>query len=237
MSNPAAPKWRTVTSMRLAPLAALLLAAVVAPAVTSAGGASTLVGTVGPAFNIDLRTGDGARVTHLDPGAFQLEVSDQGEEHSFHLRGPGVDVATPVEPVGTFRFDVTLTDGRYRFFCDIHPTQMRGAFTVGVVAPPPPPPPPPPTVARLSGKVGPGAVISLKRGGAKVKTVRAGTYLVAVADSSARDNFHLKGPGVNRKTGVAAKGKVTWRVVLRRGATYTFRSDASPKLRGTFRAV
>jgi hypothetical protein len=42
---------------------------------------------------------------------------------------------------------------------------------------------------------------------------------------------------VNRKTGRAAKAKVTWRVAFRRGALYTFRSDANPKLKGTFRAV
>lgn len=223
-----------VRSMRLAVAAAALLAVLV-PAALIAGGGPELVGTVGPAFNIDLRTVDGSRVTHLDPGAYVVVVNDQGEEHNFHLSGPGVDVFTPVEGTGTFRFPITLTDGRYRFICDIHPTQMRGTFTAGVVAPPPPPPPV--RLPRLAGFVG-AAAISLKRAGVNVKkTLRAGTYLLTVTDRSSKNNFHLTGRGINRKTGIAATARVTWRVVLRRGAVYTFRSDADPKLKKTFRAV
>jgi hypothetical protein len=226
-----------VRSMRSAAVAVAALVAVLVPAALLAGAGTELVGTVGPAFNIDLRTVDGSRVTHLDPGAFELVVNDQGEEHNFHLSGPGVDVFTPVEGTGTFRFPIALTDGTYRFICDIHPTQMRGTFTAGVVAPPPPPPPPPVRLPRLAGSVG-AAAISLKRAGVNVKkTLRAGTYLLTVTDRSAKNNFHLTGRGINRKTGIAAKPRVTWRVVLRRGALYTFKSDANPKLKKTFRAV
>ncbi len=223
--------------MRLALVAVAALIAVVVPAALIAGGGPELVGTVGPAFNIDLRTQTGTRITELDPGAYELVVNDQGEEHNFHLSGPGVDVFTPVEGTGTFRFPITLTDGRYRFICDIHPTQMRGTFTAGVVAPPPPPPPPPVRLPRLAGSVG-AAAISLKRAGVTVKrTLRAGAYLLTVTDRSSKNNFHLTGRGINRKTGIAAKPRVTWRVMLRRGAVYTFKSDADPKLKKTFRAV
>jgi hypothetical protein len=37
-------------------------------------------------------------------------------------------------------------------------------------------------------------------------------------------NFHLVGPGVNRRTGAAFTGTVTWTVRLARG-TYRFGSD------------
>lgn len=239
MTKPPAAGLRMVRLMRIAVAAVAALVAVLVPAALIAGGGPELVGTVGPAFNIDLRTPDGSRVTQLDPGAYELVVNDQGEEHNFHLSGPGVDVFTPVEGTGTFRFPISLTDGRYRFVCDIHPTQMRGTFTAGVVAPPPPPPPPPPPVRlpRLAGSVG-AAAITLKRAGVNVKkTLRAGTYLLTVTDRSSKNNFHLKGRGIDRKTGLAARPRVTWRVVLRRGAVYTFKSDADPKLEKTFRAV
>ena len=60
-----------------------------------------------------------------------------------------------------------------------------------------------------------------------------GRYLLVVADPSAVDNFHLTGPGVNRKTGIAAKGTVRWTLRLTRGK-YTYRSDAHAKLRRSF---
>jgi hypothetical protein len=224
-------------------VALVAAASVVAPAAVLAG-ANGLKGTVGPDFTIGLGREDGSRVINLDPGAYNLGVDDQSEFHSFHLRGPGVDVATGIEFIGVQDFDLTLGDGRYEFFCDAHPVQMRGTFTVGTPPPPPPapqppppPPPPPARLPRLAGSVG-AAAISLKRAGVNVKkTLRAGTYLLTVTDRSSKNNFHLTGRGINRKTGIAAKPRVTWRVVLRRGAVYTFRSDADPKLKKSFRAV
>ncbi len=60
-----------------------------------------------------------------------------------------------------------------------------------------------------------------------------GLYLFVVSDRSRVDNFHLTGPGVNRKTGVAAKGTFRWTVRLKNGR-YVYRSDAHPKLRRAF---
>jgi hypothetical protein len=220
-------------------VAVVAAASLVAPAAVLAG-VNGLEGTIG------LGREDGSRVINLDPGAYNLGVDDQSEFHSFHLRGPGVDVASGIEFIGVQDFDLALGDGRYEFFCDAHPVQMRGTFTVGTPpppppppSPPPPPPPPPPQVRlpRLAGSVG-AAAISLKRAGVNVrKTLRAGTYLLTVTDRSSKNNFHLKGRGIDRKTGLAARPTVTWRVVLRRGAVYTFKSDADPKLEKTFRAV
>jgi hypothetical protein len=215
--------------------------AVAVPATVLAG-VESLTGTVGPEFTISLVKGDGSRLITADPGEFRVSVDDLSEFHSFHLRGPGVDVATQIEFEGQQEFDVTFADGRYEFFCDAHPTQMRGQFTVGTPPPPPPPPPappPPPPAAklpRLTGTVG-AAAISLKRGALKAKRVPAGTYRVTVTDTSTKNNFHLTGFRVNRKTTLLGKGRFVWRVVLRPGRVYTFRSDADPKLKGTFRAV
>ena len=68
-------------------------------------------------------------------------------------------------------FTVTLGDGRYTFLCDVHPTQMRGAFTSGRSRPAAgrrsrsrPPQPTAPVGCRLplNLTVGPAATISLK---------------------------------------------------------------------------
>jgi plastocyanin len=140
--------------------------------------------------------------------------------------------------MGQATWTVPLVNGTYRFVCDVHPVQMNGSFTVGTAPPPPPPsppPPPPPTVTRLRASVGPGARIALRNaGGSRVTRLRAGRYSIAVTDATTADNFHLTGPGLNRKTGVAFRGRATWRVTLRRG-TYRFRSDRHPALKGAVR--
>jgi hypothetical protein len=43
----------------------------------------------------------------------------------------------------------------------------------------------------------------------------------------------LTGPGVNRKTGVAFRGRVSWNVTLQLGS-YSYRSDKHKSLRGSF---
>ena len=175
----------------------------------------TLTGVVGPGFNISLKNPDGSSVSHLDPGTYDIAVTDNAPiDHNFHLRGPGVDMSTPLEGTATVTRTVTFTDGTYTFLCDAHQAQMKGSFTVGNVPPPPPPPPPP---GKLSGKVTAKA-ISLKTGaGAKVKTLVAKKYKLTVSDASNKQNFHLKGPGMNKKTGVAAKTRATWTVTLKPG--------------------
>ena len=55
-----------------------------------------------------------------------------------------------------------------------------------------------------------------------------------VHDLSTKDDIHLTGPGVNRKTGIAFKGVSKWTVNLQK-ATYAFRSDAHASLRGTLK--
>jgi hypothetical protein len=208
----------------------LAVVAVSIPAAATSAPNATLTGVVGPGFNISLKNADGTGVTHLDPGTYDISVTDNSIDHNFHIRGPGVDQATLVEGMGTVTWTVTITDGTYNFQCDAHPTQMKGSFTAGNVPPPPPPPPP---AGKLSGKVTTKAISLKTSAGAKVKSLTARKYKVTVSDTSKTQNFHLTGPGVNKKTGVAARATATWTLNLKPGK-YTYRSDKSRKLRGTF---
>ena len=208
-------------------MTALAAAAVSLPAAaTGKSAATSLVGTVGPGLTITLSDANGAAVTHLDPGDYVVSIDDRSSSHNYHLFGPGVEQATDIETVGMTTWNITVTDGTYSFLCDAHPTSMKGSFTVGNV----PPPPPPPT--KLSGKVT-ARTISLKNAGSKVRSVVAGTYKVVVSDTTKTQNFHLTGPGVNRKTGVKARKTVTWTLALNPGK-HTYRSDKKRRLRGTF---
>jgi plastocyanin len=217
----------------------VLVATVLAPGSARPGTTSTLLsGTVGPGFTITLKDANGSVVSHLDPGEYTITVQNlsdptSGVVHNFHLRGTGVNQLTSFDP-GTTTWTVTFVDGTYTYLCDAHPTQMKKTFTVGN---PPPPPPPPPAVKKLKGKVGPGSTIALKKtSGSLVRTLKAGRYAIAVRDASTKDNFHLLGPRVSKKTGVRPRGSVTWRVTLRAGK-YAYFSDAHRKLRRTFRVV
>ena len=89
-------------------------------------------------------------------------------------------------------------------------------------------------VVSLNATVGPRASIALKTaGGARVTALTAGTYAITVRDLSARDNFHLTAAlGLDRKTSVAGRGRVLWRLALKPG-TYRYRSDAHPQLKGS----
>jgi hypothetical protein len=69
--------------------------------------------------------------------------------------------------------------------------------------------------------------------GARVSTVAPGLYELTVFDRSRVRNFHLVGPGVDRRTGISNVGDVNWRLQLRAGA-YRYRSDGS-SLQGILR--
>jgi plastocyanin len=77
---------------------------------------------------------------------------------------------------------------------------------------------------KLTGTTGPGFTITLKKGSAKVTKLKAGKYKIVVADKSSIHNFHLKGPGVDKKTSVGGTGTSTWTVTLKKGK-YTFVCD------------
>jgi hypothetical protein len=198
---------------------------------TSHGQSRNLTGTVGPGATITLRDSSGAEVRHLDPGQYTIAVSDLADIHNFHLFGPGVNELTGIEAMGPVTWNVTFRDGIYTYQCDPHLDSMQGRFAVGS-ATLPTPRAAPAAPARLSGRVGPGATITLTNAAGKRATrVKAGRYRITVRDVSRSDNFHLTGPGLNRKTGVRFRGTTTWTVTLKAGR-YVYRSDRSKRLRG-----
>lgn len=216
---------------RLALLA--VLAALFLPA-TAAGGNTQLFASVGPGFTISLLDADAYRVTQLSPGTYDIVVDDQADEHSFHLRGPGVDERTDVSFVGKVTWTVTLKDGSYSFFCDPHASALKGAFAVGSGGAPATPPASPPE--KLVGTVGPGFSISLTDPrGKPVKTLAAGTYAITVRDRSASHNFRLVGTG--RATAVRFVGTVTWAVKLKPGTLVFFCDPHRGALRGSVRVT
>lgn len=223
----------TVIVAALAAAFALSLLEAPAPAAPAQQPRETLMATVGPGFTIFLRHADGRNVTQLEAGEYRIVVDDRSIEHNFHLSGAGVNMATSVENIETVTWDVTFADAqRYTFVCDPHATTMRGSFDVGNVPPPPPPPP----VRRLNASVTARTIGVRTTSGARARSVAAGRYRIIVRDTARSQNFHLIGPGVNRKTSVAGISRPTWSVTLRRG-TYRYRSDASRRLRGSFRVV
>ena len=77
---------------------------------------------------------------------------------------------------------------------------------------------------QLTGTVGPGFTITLKSRTKAVKTLVPAKYTFVINDRSNLHNFHLSGPGVNKKTTVAFTGTTRWTVTLRAG-TYTYVCD------------
>ncbi len=204
----------------------LVLAAVLLPgAAHSAATATQLNVTVGPGFSIKVADATGHAVSQLDAGDYSITIKNlsPAQEHNFHLTGPGIDMFTAFDN-NTVTWDVSFVNGTYKWKCDAHPTLMKGSLHVG---------PLPPAPVKLTGKVGPKKTITLKKGASAVKALVAGRYRVVVSDLTKKDNFHLTGKGVNKKTGVKTKGSISWTLTLKPGK-YMFRSDATKKLRRTF---
>ena len=218
--------------VRLLLLGVLVVLATAAPGSVRAE-TPVLNGVVGDpavpdAFKINLTDATGHKVSQIAPGTYTIVVKDYSTIHNFHLFGPGVDQSTDIAGTGTSTWTVTFGNAVYKYQCDAHPTSMRGTFRAGT---------PPPLAGRLSGRVGPGRSISLRTSaGTRVKTLASGMWRITVKDLTRRDNFHLSGPGVNRRTGVRARGTVTWTVNLVKGK-YRYFSDRHRRLGGTFTVV
>jgi plastocyanin len=85
---------------------------------------------------------------------------------------------------------------------------------------------------RLSGFDGPGFVIGMSK-----RTVVHGQFRITINDRSSAHNFHLIGPGVNKRTTVAGTGTTVWNVRLRPG-TYRFVCDPhASSMKGTLRVT
>ena len=128
--------------------------ATLAVATPTAADNPQLIGNVGPGYTISLRDPAGNAVAHVDPGTYTLVVHDQSDIHNFHLTGPGVDVATPIEFVGDQTFNVTFVEGRYSYVCDAHFATMKGKVVAGNPPPLPTPAPKPRQSTPASAPVG-----------------------------------------------------------------------------------
>jgi hypothetical protein len=183
-----------------------------------------VVGT-NDAFEIAVNDAGGKLVTRLAPGTYTVVVHDRSTIHNFHLASNSdstVDFRTDLDFVGDKEFTVTFLDGnRYVYACEPHFRTMFNSFFVTSA----PEVPPPPKARSLSGAVTPGGAVSLAS-----SSVGAGAWRITVNDRSLKANFHLVGPGVNPRTGVAFTGKVTWSVQLRAGA-YRYGNDSRTRKR------
>ncbi len=109
--------------MKKIAFAAALVTALVA-ALPALAATPTYKGTVGPGFTISMAT------KPTKAGKVKLVIADKASSHNFHLTGPGVNVKTSVDGVGTKTFIVTLKKGTYKFVCDPHASSMKGSFRV-----------------------------------------------------------------------------------------------------------
>jgi hypothetical protein len=90
-----------------------------------------------------------------------------------------------------------------------------------------------PGLPELTAKVTARSVSLTTSQGQRVDRLRPNTYRFIVKDLTSKQNFHLIGPSLNRRTRVPAKVTTTWTIYLRPG-TYTYRSDRRPNLSATF---
>jgi hypothetical protein len=186
----------------------------------ASGDIPRLVGTVGPGFTIDLVDATGKHVDVIPAGQYELLVHDLSAEHNFVLgnRGSQALVAQTEGPfVGDQTFTINLTQGSYAYACSPHFEVMFGRFQVSAA------PTPAQTTTSLTARVTSRAVSISSR------DVTAGAFKLTVSDRSKTRNFHVVGPGVNKKTSKGFTGSVTWRLQLAAG-TYRFGSD--PRLTG-----
>ncbi len=84
-----------------------------------------------------------------------------------------------------------------------------------------------PVPSTLTASVHGRAVVFRTAYGQPVSALSAGRYSVHVVDASKRANFHLQGPGVDRKTGTRGTSSAVWALTLAPGV-YEFGSDSFP---------
>ena len=169
-------------------------------------------------FTITLNDASGKRVSEIAPGAYTVVVQDRSAVHNFHLASnedATVDFRTDLEFVDEQSFTVSFRDHtHYAYACEPHWQTMNGAFLATSTPAPPPPP-----VRKLSAVVKPGGGIRLSSA-----SVAAGRYRLTVNDQGKRDNFHVRGKAVNKRTGLAFRGRVGWGLTLAPGV-YRYGSD------------
>lgn len=97
----------------------------------------------------------------------------------------------------------------------------------------------PQKVTKLYGQDGPGFTITLKKANfVLVKRLRPGVYTFVIQDRSTIHNFHLKGPGVDKKTAVRYLGTKMWVKLRLKKGTYKYWCDPHRvRMHGSFKVV
>jgi plastocyanin len=95
---------------------------------------------------------------------------------------------------------------------------------------------------RLIGTVGPGYTITLKKGTAKVKTLKAGKYTFVITDKASIHDFTIErekgGPKIEKTlTGTSFQGKKTVTVTLKKGSWKFYCSIHEPQMYGFFKVT
>ena len=124
---------------------AILAASVVSRFTTSNSHADfigNLNASVGPGFEIQLKTAEGAVVSRSPPARTAIHVNDSASNHNFHLEGTGVNMATGIDDIQVVDWTVDFGDGYYTYHCDMHPS-LSATFAVGNAPAAPAPPPAP----------------------------------------------------------------------------------------------
>ena len=91
----------------------------------------------------------------------------------------------------------------------------------------------------VHGAVGPGFTIQLMLSGKKVTNLKKGVpYRFKISDRSSIHDFHLVGPGLNRKlTTVGFTGTKSFLLRLRKGSYRFFCDPHSAEMHGGFRVI
>ena len=95
---------------------------------------------------------------------------------------------------------------------------------------------------KLIGTVGPGFTITLKKGAAKVKTLKAGKYTFVITDKASIHDFTIErekgGPKIEKTlTGTSFQGKKTVTVTLKTGSWKFYCSIHEPQMFGFFKVT
>jgi hypothetical protein len=86
-----------------------------------------------------------------------------------------------------------------------------------------------PVVPQLTANVTATSISLVGPNGKPVRVLQPNQYRIVVHDRTAKQNFHLIGSKVNRRTTVAAKTTTTWTLNLLPGS-YRYRSDRNTGL-------
>jgi plastocyanin len=95
---------------------------------------------------------------------------------------------------------------------------------------------------KLTGQVGPGFTITLKKGTTKVKTLKAGKYTFVISDKAGIHNFTIErekgGPKIEKTlTGTTFTGKKTVAVTLKKGTWKYYCSNHESEMFGFFKVT